>query len=128
METLFTTAAASRPPLVTMAAFSKAKLGRLFAAVPPRQRGPDVLWAPEPSGPAGHVAGVADDGETMDGLLERERAARARPGHREPERGRPDRIHLGARRRPRRAPARGRRRSGKLVDDLKAQGRWSARS
>src|SRR6185369_5946207 len=28
METLFTTAAASRPPRVTMAAFSKAKLGR----------------------------------------------------------------------------------------------------
>jgi hypothetical protein len=108
METLFTTAAASRPPRVTMAAFSKAKLGRLFAAVPTRQHGPDVLWAPDPSGPAGHVAGVADDGETMDGLI-------AATATREPdlavvnlERGRPDGARAGHGRDRRRAPARGR--------------------
>jgi hypothetical protein len=123
METLFTTAAASRPPRVTMAAFSKAKLGRLFAGVPPRQRGPDVLWAPEPSGPRGHVAGVADDGTTMDGLI-------AAMATREPDLAvvNLSEVDRTAHVQGTAATADARRHAdaavGKLVDDLKVSGRW----
>jgi predicted AlkP superfamily pyrophosphatase or phosphodiesterase len=45
-ETLFTVAATTRPQITTAAAFSKARIGRLFAAVPDRQHAPDVLWVP----------------------------------------------------------------------------------
>jgi arylsulfatase A-like enzyme len=69
VETLFTLAETGHPALVTMGAFSKAKLGRLFAAVPGRQRSPDVLWAPPAEEGGAHVFGVASDGETMDAFL-----------------------------------------------------------
>lgn len=68
-ETLFTVAEATRPELVTVAAFSKAKLGRLFSAVPDHQRAPDLLWVPATEGPTGHLLGLASDAETMDAFL-----------------------------------------------------------
>jgi hypothetical protein len=122
METLFTTAAASRPPRVTVAAFSKERLGRLFAAVPPRQHGPDVLWAPDSSASAGHV-GIANDGETIDGLI-------AATVKREPDLAVVNLSEVDrtahARGTAATADARGHADAavGKLVDDLKVTGRW----
>ena len=46
VETLFSVAEETSPALVTMGVFGKPKLARLFAAVPGRQRAPDVLWSP----------------------------------------------------------------------------------
>jgi ectonucleotide pyrophosphatase/phosphodiesterase family protein 5 len=91
--------------------------------VPPRQRGPDVLWAPDPSGPEGHVAGVADDGETMNGLI-------AATATREPDLAvvNVSEVDRTAHAQGTSATADARRHAdaavGKLIDDLKASGRW----
>ena len=71
VETLFTVAETTQPSLVTLGAFSKPKLARLFAAAPDRQRAPDVLWSAELASPAGRdrVTGYSFDSETMDALL-----------------------------------------------------------
>lgn len=70
VETLFTVAETTSPPLMTMGVFGKPKLGRLFASVPERQRAPDVHWTPEP-GARGvdPITHYADDATTMDALL-----------------------------------------------------------
>jgi arylsulfatase A-like enzyme len=123
METLFTTAAAARPARVTAAAFSKAKLGKLFAAVAPRQHAPDVLWIPEPGGPAGHVSGVADDVETMNGLL-------SAIATREPDLAvvNLSEVDRTAHAQGKAATVEARRHAddalGKLIDELRAQNRW----
>jgi predicted AlkP superfamily pyrophosphatase or phosphodiesterase len=67
IETLFTVAETSAPELVTMGVFGKPKLARLFAAVPGRQRAPDLLWSagdlpPERRDPA---SGYASDADTV---------------------------------------------------------------
>jgi arylsulfatase A-like enzyme len=121
-ETLFTVAETARPAFVTMAAFSKAKLGHLFAALPGRQHAPDVLWTPEAMD-AGHVTGVAGDVQTMDAFL-------AAAAEREP-----DLVAINLSEVDRTAHAQGpsatadaRRHAdaavGRLVDDLVARGRW----
>ena len=71
VETLFTVAEATRPALVTLGVFGKPKLGRLFAAVPGRQRAPDQLWSPERAAPADRdpATGYSPDAVTMDALL-----------------------------------------------------------
>jgi arylsulfatase A-like enzyme len=122
-ETLFTVAKTARPALVTMAAFSKAKLGHLFAGVGGRQREPDVLWTPDAADP-GHVTGVATDAATMDAFL----AAAA--DHE------PDLAAINLSEVDRTAHAQGpgaiadaRRHAdaaiGRLVDDLTARARWA---
>lgn len=122
VETLFTVAESVRPELVTIGAFSKAKLGRMFAAVPNRQRAPDVLWFPE-EGVVGHLVGVADDADTMSAFL-------AASAMREPDLGvinlsEVDRAAHGG---GKRATADARRHAdaaiGRLVADLRARGRW----
>ncbi len=123
VETLFTLAATRQPRLVTIAAFSKARIGRLFAPVPGRQQGPDVLWTPATEGPVGHL-GVASDAETMDAFLG---AAAAR----EPDLAAINlsEVDRTAHERGPAATADARRHAdaalGRLVDDLRASGRWS---
>jgi hypothetical protein len=121
VETLFTVAEATRPELVTMGAFSKAKLGRLFAAVPGRQRAPDVLWTP--GGAAGHLSGAASDAETMATLLEA--AAAHEPDLAVVNLSEVDRTaHLdgpGATDEARRHADAA---IGRLLDELRARGRW----
>lgn len=67
VETLFTVAETTAPALTTTAVFAKAKLGRLFAAAPGRQRAPDHLWAP---GSEFFSLGGSDDAGTMSTALE----------------------------------------------------------
>src|SRR5262245_33578466 len=50
VETLFTVVETTAPARVTMGAFGKPKLARLFGTVPGRQHAPDVLWSPESGG------------------------------------------------------------------------------
>jgi len=71
VETLFTVIQVTRPSLVTLGAFGKPKLARLFASVRGRQRAPDVLWSPEqlPSGRRDPATGYASDAETMSAAL-----------------------------------------------------------
>jgi arylsulfatase A-like enzyme len=122
-ETLFTVAETTRPALVTMGAFSKAKLGRLFAAAPGRQRGPDVLWAPAAEEGGSHVFGVASDGETMDAFL-------AAAAEREPDLAAINlsEVDRTAHAEGPQATGEARRHAdaaiGRLVDDLHARGRW----
>ena len=72
VETLFTVAETDQPALRTMAAVGKPKLARLFAAVPARQRAPDVLWSPERLPPARRdpASGYGPDAETMAAALD----------------------------------------------------------
>lgn len=71
VETLYTVAERDRPELVTMGAFAKPKLGRLFAAVPERQLAPDVLWVPGPDdADVDLVTRYASDATTMGRLLD----------------------------------------------------------
>jgi hypothetical protein len=70
VETLFTVAEATNPELVTYGVFAKPKLGRLFAAVPGRQRAPDVLWVPGTGPGTDPVTGYATDARALDALLE----------------------------------------------------------
>jgi arylsulfatase A-like enzyme len=124
METLFTTAAAARPARVTAASFSKAKLGTLFAAVPSRQHAPDVLWTPQAGEPAGHVSGAAGDVETMNGFL-------SEIATREPDLAvvNVSEVDRTAHAQGKAATADARRHAdealGKLIDDLRAHGRWT---
>src|SRR5947199_6581555 len=71
VETLFTVAETTTPSLVTLAVVGKPKLARLFAAVPGRQRAPDVLWSPErlPADRRDAVTGYSPDAETMAAAL-----------------------------------------------------------
>jgi arylsulfatase A-like enzyme len=123
METLFTVAATTNPRLATVAAFSKARIGRLFVAVPDRQHAPDVLWVPRTDGPAGHLTGVASDAETMDAFLSA--AAEREPHLAAVNLSEVDRT---AHEQGPAATADARRRAdaafGRLVDDLRARGRW----
>ncbi|MGH7893725.1 MAG: alkaline phosphatase family protein, partial [Candidatus Binatia bacterium] len=123
METLFTVAESTRPEMITVGAFSKAKLGRVFADVRSRQHAPDVLWVPEEGGLISQLTGVARDAETMDAFL-------AATAEREPDLAvinlsEVDRTshQLGPR-----AAADAIRHAdaaiGHLVDDLHARGRW----
>ncbi len=68
-ETLFTVIETTRAELVTVAAFSKTKLGSIFGAVKDRQRAPDVMWTPDSGGIVARVTDVASDAETMDAFL-----------------------------------------------------------
>ncbi len=61
VETLFTVAEETDPALVTVGAFAKAKLARLFGAVPGRQHAPDRMWSGDR---------VVGDAETMAAALE----------------------------------------------------------
>jgi hypothetical protein len=122
-ETIFTVAETTRPALVTMAAFSKAKIGHLFATVPGRQKAPDVLWTPEATD-AGHLVGVASDGDTMDMFL-------ATAAEREPDLAAINlsEVDRTAHAQGPTATADARRHAdaaiGHLIDDLQARGRWS---
>jgi hypothetical protein len=71
VETLFTTIETIAPARRTVAVFGKAKLARLFAAVPGRQRAPDVLWSPEEAaaGDRDPASGYSFDAATMSALL-----------------------------------------------------------
>ena len=72
VQTLFTVAEEHASDLVTVAAFAKEKLARLFSAVPGRQRGPDRVWSGAQAAPEGPE--VDRDAETMAaalGLMER---------------------------------------------------------
>jgi Type I phosphodiesterase / nucleotide pyrophosphatase len=65
VETLFTVLASETPPRRSAGVFAKAKLARLFGTVPGRQRAPDLLWSadqlpPEQLDPATHYASDAD--------------------------------------------------------------------
>jgi predicted AlkP superfamily pyrophosphatase or phosphodiesterase len=123
-ETLFTVAETTRPELVTVAAFSKAKLGRLFAGVPDRQRAPDVLWVPATEGASGHLLGLATDAETMDAFL-------AATVDREPDLAAINlsEVDRAAHEQGPAATADARRHAdaaiGRLIDDLRARGRWA---
>src|SRR6266581_3742307 len=79
VETLFTVAETTAPSLVTLGVVGKPKLASLFAAVPGRQRAPDVLWSPDRLPPERREAasGYSPDGETVAAALEL--AARAEP-------------------------------------------------
>jgi arylsulfatase A-like enzyme len=71
VETLFTVAEQTRPELVTFAAFAKPKLARLFAGVPKRQRPPDTLWSPSwvAEGARDRATGYTRDADTMTAAL-----------------------------------------------------------
>jgi hypothetical protein len=99
----------------SVAAFSRAKLGRLFAAGATPTRARRAVGAGS-VGPVGR-AGVAGDGETMDGLIGT--ATRAGPRGGERQRG-GQTAHAGHGRDRRRAGADAA--VGKLVDDLKRPG------
>jgi arylsulfatase A-like enzyme len=124
METLFTVAATARPNVVTAAAFSKARIGRLFSAVPERQHAPDVLWVPRTFERPGHVTGVADDGTTMDAFLEA-------TADREPDLAALNlsEVDRTAHAQGTGATAEARRHAdaafGRLLDDLHERGRWA---
>jgi arylsulfatase A-like enzyme len=121
-ETLFTVAETTRPALRTVAAFSKAKLGGLFAAVPGRQRAPDVLWIPE-TAVTGHLAGLATDAETMDAFLAA--TARVEPDLAAINLSGVDRAsHEQGPRASTTARADADREIGRLIDDLRARDRW----
>src|SRR5438067_2690979 len=79
VETLFTVAETTAPSLVTLGVVGKPKLASLFAAVPGRQRAPDVLWSPDRLPPERREAasGYSADGETV--AAARELAADAEP-------------------------------------------------
>jgi hypothetical protein len=123
-ETLFTVAETTRPALVTMAAFSKAKIGHLFATVAGRQRAPDLLWTPDAVAGAGHTVGVASDAETMGAFL-------AAAADREPDLAAINlsEVDRTAHAQGPAATADARRHAdaaiGRLVDDLDTRGRWS---
>lgn len=126
VETVFTVAETDQPELVTMGVFGKPKLGRLFAAAPGRQRAPDVLWTPAGSGPGiDPTTGYATDATTMGRLLE-EAATRE-----------PDLAFVGlcdvdrqshgagpASREAREAAVAAGAQIQRLVDALRAAGRW----
>jgi len=127
VETLFTVAETTAPGLVTLAAVGKPKLARLFATVSGRQRAPDALWSPErlPSEQRDRLTGYSRDTQTMEGALEL--MAEAEPdlavlnladvdtnGHAHgPESAEYARAVTGAD-----AVV------ARLVDDLRARGRW----
>ncbi len=127
VETLFTVAETTTPSMVTLAVVGKPKLARLFAAVPGRQRAPDVLWSPErlPAERRDAVTGYSPDAETMAAALAAMAASEPdlalmnlsdvdRTGHaRGPESDEYGHAITGADA----AIAR-------LVDDLRARGRW----
>jgi hypothetical protein len=71
VESLFTVAEGAQREMVTFAAFAKPKLARLFAGVPGRQRPPDTLWSPTWAPQAGRDAatGYTRDGDTMAAAL-----------------------------------------------------------
>jgi hypothetical protein len=72
-ETIFTVAESEAPALRTVAAFGKAKLGRLFDTVSGRQHAPDVLWAPGYSKSSllrlAMLGSTADDEAVMDAVV-----------------------------------------------------------
>ncbi len=72
VETLYTVAETTDPSFVTLGAFAKPKLARLFGAVPGRQRAPDVLWSPErlPARRRDPATGYAPDAETVRAALD----------------------------------------------------------
>ena len=124
METLFTIAATQEPKVRTVAALSKARIGRLFGAVPDRQRAPDVLWVPQTDERPGHVTGVASDGATMDAFL-------AATAEREPDLGvlNLSEVDRTAHEHGTGATAEARRHAdaafGRLLDDLRTRERWA---
>ena len=67
VESLFTVAEDGDADLITFAAFAKPKLARLFAGVPDRQRPPDTLWSPTwaPESARDPVTGYTRDADTM---------------------------------------------------------------
>jgi hypothetical protein len=71
VESLFTVAEETRPDLVTFAAFAKPKLARLFAGVPGRQRPPDTMWSSTwaPAAARDPVTGYTRDPDTMAAAL-----------------------------------------------------------
>src|SRR5438034_4264759 len=127
VETLFTVAETTAPSLVTLGVVGKPKLASLFAAVPGRQRAPDVLWSPDRLPPERREAasGYSADGETVAAALEL--AARAEPdlvvmnlcdvdgaGH----------VHGPESAEYARAVPAADAAIARLLDDLHAQGRW----
>jgi len=127
VETLFTVAGGSAPALRTLGAFGKPKLARLFATVPGRQRGPDVLWSAaelpfwrrEPSG-------YAADADTVEAALEA--AAEREPDLSFLNLSDVDRAGHAAGPESaayREAIAAADTALARLVDDLQARGRWT---
>jgi Type I phosphodiesterase / nucleotide pyrophosphatase len=127
VQTLFTVAEEHDPALVTQGVFAKSKLARLFSAVPGRQRAPDRLWSPEraPVVTRDTVTGYGYDENTMDAVLALDRdqepdllvvnlADVDRTAHGDGPDG-PDAASAA-----READVQ----IGRLVDRLKATGRW----
>jgi hypothetical protein len=71
VESLFTVAERAGTDLITFAAFAKPKLARLFAGVPGRQRPPDTLWSPTwaPETARDPATGYTRDVDTMAAAL-----------------------------------------------------------
>jgi hypothetical protein len=128
VETIFTVIESDRPQLVTAGVFGKPKLGRLFRAVPGRQRAPDVFWSSDelPRAARDPATGYSFDADTMGAALGRFAA-------REPDLAvinladvdrtahgyGPDSVERS------RAVTGADAQIGRLVDDLVARGRWS---
>jgi hypothetical protein len=127
VETLFTVIETDRPTLVTMGIFGKPKLARLFAAVPERQQAPDVLWSGEDAAERDRdpATRYATDDAAMRTLLER--AAATEPDLAVVNLADVDRAAHGFG--PASAEAHAAVRAtdgviGRLLDDLRARGRW----
>ena len=71
VETLFTVIETTDPGRVTLGAFGKPKLARLFGAVPDRQRAPDRVWTSLdlPPGRRDPATGYAADADTIAAAL-----------------------------------------------------------
>ena len=71
VETLFTVIETTDPERVTLGAFGKPKLARLFAAVPGRQRAPDRVWSALdlPFARRDPASGYAADADTVAAAL-----------------------------------------------------------
>jgi len=128
VETLFTVIETTEPGRVTLGAFGKPKLARLFAAVPGRQRAPDRVWSaldlpPERRDPA---SGYAADADTVAAALAA--AAEAEPDLGVLNLSDVDRAgHASGPDTPEYRSAIGGADAAlaRLVDDLRARNRWS---
>jgi hypothetical protein len=71
VETLFTVLESEGSSRRTAGVFAKPKLARLFAAVPGRQRAPDVLWSAEqlPASRRDPASGYAADADVIEAAL-----------------------------------------------------------
>lgn len=128
VETVFTTIERRKPELVTVGVFAKEKLVRLFSEVPGRQRAPDELWGPGRASAAGRdpATGYAYDWAAMDAFLAL--TSRVEPDLAVVNLADVDRTeHRFGPESPQaaRAVKGADAQIGRLIDVLKAKGRWS---